>query len=158
MTLTLVGTSPEVGTHAPDFTLQGTGGRVTLSQFRGERPVMLCFFPAAFSSTCTEQLCEMTERWTGFEERGVAVFPISVDSVYSLKEYRSKYAMPVDLLSDFHREVSRAYGVLIDGGGVANRAYFLIDRDGVLRWKHVEENPSLRRSQAELIEALETLE
>src|SRR6185503_17336935 len=97
---------PAVGQPAPDFTLPSTSGdNVTLSQLRG-KPVLIAFFPLAFSSTCTAELCEMRDDWSEFESRGVVVLPISVDSTYSLKEYKQKYSMTVDLLSDFKREVS----------------------------------------------------
>src|SRR5947207_4307686 len=103
---------PAVGASAPDFTLPSTSGQsVTLSQLRGKR-VLIAFFPLAFSPTCTAELCEMRDDWETFTARDVVVLPISVDSTYSLKEYKQKYSMKVDLLSDFKREVSNLYGVL----------------------------------------------
>ena len=148
---------PEVGDLAPDFTLPSTSGeKITLSSLRG-KPVLLAFFPLAFSGTCTAQLCELRDDDSRFVERGVTVFPISVDSTYSLKEYKAKYAMKVDLLSDFKRDVSRLYGVLLDERFYSKRAYFLLDPDGVIRWKHVEENPSHRRSDSELLAAIDRL-
>jgi peroxiredoxin len=83
------------------------------------------------------------------------VLPISVDSTYALKEYKAKHAMKLDLLSDFKREVSRRYGVLMEDRFYSNRAYFLIDAQGMLRWAHVEENPSHRREDAELLRAID---
>jgi peroxiredoxin len=118
---------------------------------------LLAFFPLAFSGTCTAQLCELRDDDARFVERGVTVFPISVDSTYSLKEYKAKYAMKVDLLSDFKRDVSRLYGVLLDERFYSKRAYFLLGPDGVIRWKHVEENPSHRRSDSELLAAIDGL-
>src|SRR5579885_515102 len=101
---------PAVGTEAPDFTLPSTSGeKVTLSALRG-KPVLLAFFPLAFSGTCTAELCEMRDDHDLFLARGVTVLPISVDHTYSLKEYKAKYNMQVDLLSDFKRDVSRRYG------------------------------------------------
>ena len=108
--------------------------------------MLLAFFPLAFSGTCTTELCEMRDHHDQFAERGVTVLPISVDHTYSLKEYKAKHGMKVDLLSDFKRDVSRLYGVLLEDRFYSNRAYFLIDRDGVIRWEHVEENPSERRA------------
>ena len=81
---------PGVGTEAPDFTLKSTAGPVTLSALRG-KPVLLAFFPLAFTSTCTQELCDMRDEWDQFQQAGVAVFPISVDSVDTLKEYKWKY-------------------------------------------------------------------
>jgi len=148
---------PRVGTQAPDFTLPSTSGeRITLSQLRG-KPVLIAFFPLAFSSTCTAELCEMRDDWSEFESRGVVVLPISVDSTYSLKEYKQKYSMTVDLLSDFKREVSIRYGVLNEERFFSNRAYFLIDAQGVVRWTHVEENPSLKRTNQEILAEVDRL-
>jgi peroxiredoxin len=154
--MTATGTSsqhapPAIGTRAPDFTLPSTSGQsVTLSQLRGH-VVLIAFFPLAFSPTCTAELCEMRDDWDEFTKRGVTVLPISVDSTYSLKEYKAKYGMKVDLLSDFKRDVSRRYGVLLEERFFSNRAYFLLDRDGVARWSHIEENPSAKRSNEELL-------
>lgn len=142
---------PAVGTQSPDFTLPSTSGQsVTLSQLRGH-VVLVAFFPLAFSPTCTAELCEMRDDWDEFTRRGVVVLPISVDSTYSLKEYKAKYGMKVDLLSDFKREVSRRYGVLLEERFFSNRAYFLLDRDGIIRWAHAEENPSRKRSNDEIL-------
>jgi peroxiredoxin len=142
---------PAAGTVAPDFTLPSTSGeRVTLSQYRGKR-VLIAFFPLAFSSTCTAELCEMRDDWDAFASRDVVVLPISVDSTYSLKEYKQKYNMKVDLLSDFKREVTNLYGVLNEERFFSNRAYFLVDAQGVVRWAHVEENPGLKRTNQEIL-------
>ena len=148
-------TVPRVGESAPEFTLPSTSGKnVTLSEYRGQN-VLVAFFPLAFSPTCTAELCEMRDDWDQFQTRGVVVLPISVDSTYALKEYKQKYGMHVDLLSDFSREVSRRYGVLNEERFFAGRAYFLIDGSGVVRWEHVEENPSLRRTDAELLREID---
>jgi peroxiredoxin len=149
---------PAVGQRAPDFTLPSTSGeKVTLSLLRGQ-PVLLAFFPLAFSGTCTAELCEMRDDADEFVKRGVMVVGISVDSTYSLKEYKIKHGMKVDLLSDFKRDVSRLYGVLLEDRFFSNRAYFLLDRDGVIRWEHVEENPSHRRTDSELLAAIDRLD
>lgn len=148
---------PKVGDQAPDFTLPSTTGKpIQLSSLRGT-PVLLAFFPLAFSSTCTAELCDIRDDYSDFTDRGVTVLPISVDSTYSLVEYKKKHGLPVDMVSDFHREVSRDYGVLHPERFFSNRAYFLIDANGVIRWEHVEENPSNKRTNAELLHALETL-
>ena len=157
MTATQSNTIPSVGQPAPDFSLKSTSGdKITLSALRG-KPVLLAFFPLAFTSTCTAELCEMRDDHDQFANRGVTVLPISVDSVDSLKEYKAKYGMHTDLLSDFKREVSRLYGVLNEERFFANRAYFLIDREGVVRWAHVEEHPGLRRSDSEILEQIDRL-
>src|SRR5688500_6117664 len=149
---------PAAGDRAPDFTLQSTSGEeVTLRDLRGERAVLLAFFPLAFTRTCTTELCAFSEDFDQFEGSGVAVLPISVDSVPTLKEFKAKYGMLADLLSDFKREVSRAYGVLIEERVYSNRACFLIDRDGIVRGSHVEETPGMRRENAEIFERIREL-
>jgi len=157
MTAVSAAPGPFVGLFAPDFTLASTAGeKVTLSSLRG-KPVLLAFFPLAFSSTCTAELCEMRDDHEQFETRGVTVLPISVDSTYSLKEYKAKHQFRVDFLSDFRREVSRLYDVLLEERFYSNRAYFLIDGDGIIRWKHVEETPSHRRDDAQLFAAIDAV-
>jgi mycoredoxin-dependent peroxiredoxin len=149
---------PRVGTTAPDFTLPSTAGSdVTLSSFRGRRHVLLAFFPLAFTSTCTAENCAFSEDYAAFERADTVVLPISVDSVPTLKEYKAKYAMRQDLLSDFKRDVSRAYGTLLVDRFFATRAYFLIDRQGILRWRHVEAELGARRDDAELLRQIALL-
>ena len=148
---------PAVGSVAPDFTLPSTAGAdVTLSQLRG-RPVLLAFYPLAFTSTCTTELSAFTEDFAEFEATGAVVLPISVDSVPTLKEFKAKEGIGLELLSDFKREVSRRYGTLIEERFFSNRAYVLIDRDGIVRWTYAEETPSTRRENAELLAQLRKL-
>jgi peroxiredoxin len=150
-------TPPQAGDRAPDFTLPSTAGsNVTLSELRG-RTVLIAFFPLAFSPTCTAELCEMRDDWDAFQQRGVTVLPISVDSTYALKEYKLKYGMQVDLLSDFKREVTRRYGVLHEERFFSQRAYFLIDKEGVVRWAHVEATPGQKRTNTEIFDEVDRL-
>ena len=150
---------PTAGDAAPDFSLPSTSGQtVTLSALRGGDAVLLAFFPLAFTSTCTAEVCAFSEDFDAFAGRGVRVLPVSVDSVPTLREYRAKYGLRVEMLSDFHREASRAYGVLLPERFYANRAYFLIDREGIVRWSHVEQAPGSRRENAELLAAIEQLD
>ena len=147
-------TPPPTASPAPDFTLPSTSGKdVTLSALRG-RIVLLAFFPLAFTSTCTQELCDMRDDWDHFGSADVVTLPISVDSVPTLVEFKAKHSMRADLLSDFKREVSRKYGVLLEDRFFSTRAYFLIDRAGVIRWEHVEANPSQKRSNSELLEQI----
>lgn len=143
---------PAVGSAAPEFSLASTSGKaVSLADFRGQGSVLLAFFPLAFTSTCTAEMCAFTDDWDAFLDRGVTVLPVSVDSVPTLKEFKAKYELRVDFLSDFKREASRAYGVLMESTFFSNRAYFLIDRDGIVRWAHVEDTPGKRRDNAEIL-------
>ena len=148
-----------LGAPAPDFALASTaGGEVRLSSFRGTSNVLLAFFPLAFTSTCTAELCAFSEDFDRFATMATQVLPISVDSVPTLKEFKVKYGMKVDLLSDFKRDVSRAYGVLLEDKFFSRRAYFLIDRQGVLRWQHVEAELGHRREDDVLLRLIEQLE
>jgi peroxiredoxin len=142
---------PAIGSVAPDFTLDSTGGSVTLSAFRGKQHVLLAFFPLAFTGVCTAEMCAFGDDFDAFASRDVAVLPISIDAVPSLKEFKAKHAMRVELASDFKREVSRAYGTLIEERFFSTRAYFLIDKTGVLRWSFVEDTPGTRRENSEIL-------
>ncbi|MBA3890138.1 MAG: redoxin domain-containing protein [Gemmatimonadaceae bacterium] len=140
-----------VGQPVPDFTLKTTSGTpVTLSSLRGQN-VLLAFFPLAFTSTCTAELCDMRDDYDLFAQYNVAILPISVDAVPSLREFKRQHEMKTELLSDFKRDVSRSYGVLMEDAFMSTRAYFLIDAEGILRWMHVEENPGQKRSTEELL-------
>lgn len=149
---------PTVGMPAPEINLDTTGGtKATLAAYRGHKNVLLAFFPLAFTSTCSAELCAFNDDYAAFELKNVVVIPISVDAVPSLKEYKAKMRIGVDLASDFKREASRAYGVLMESTFFANRAYFLIDTDGIVRWAHVEGTPSTRRENSEILEQIEKL-
>ncbi|MBA3645015.1 MAG: redoxin domain-containing protein [Gemmatimonadaceae bacterium] len=145
-------TAPQAGDHAPDLTAKSTSGEtITLSQFRGKKSVLLAFFPLAFTGTCTKELQCFTEDYDEFAGKDVEILPISVDSTDSLKEFKNKLGMKTELLSDFKRDISRAYGVLNAEKFYSNRAYFLIDQMGVVRWSHVETHGGLRRENAEIL-------
>jgi len=143
-----------VGDMAPDFTTDSTSGSVTLSSFRGDRSVLLAFFPLAFTSTCTAELCDMSTDFEQFISSNVEVLPISVDSVPTLKEFQAKHRLSLTLLSDFRREISRSYGVLIPERFYSNRAYFLIDTAGRIAWMHVEDSPGNKRTNQELLDQI----
>jgi peroxiredoxin len=150
--------TPMVGERAPDFTLSSTSGeKVSLSQVAGKSNVLLAFFPLAFTSTCTAELCSFSDDFDQFAGKGTVVLPISVDSVPTLKEFKAKYSMKADLLSDFKREVSRKYGVLLEEQFFSRRAYFLINRNGVVRWSHVEAELGHKRDNRELMEKIAAL-
>ena len=148
---------PAVGAPAPDFTLPSTSGQsVTLSALRGKN-VLLAFFPLAFTSTCTAEMCAFSEDYSRFQGKNTVVLPISVDSVPTLKEFKAKERMAVDLLSDFKREVTRKYGTLLDEQFFSKRAYVLIDKTGTVRWTHEERELGQRRENDELLAQLAAL-
>jgi peroxiredoxin len=158
MTAIQLQNSPQVGEVAPEFTAPSTSGAdVSLSSFRGKSNVLIAFFPLAFTGTCTKELVCFTEDFDQFADRGVRILPISVDAVPSLREFKNKLQTKTDLLSDFKRDISRVYGVLNEDRFYSNRAYFLIDKAGVVRWAHVETNNSDRRENQELLSAMELL-
>ncbi len=158
MAQTTAQTQPEVGQLAPDFTLPSTkGGTVTLSAWRGRKNVLLAFFPLAFTSVCSREMCELHEENHHFSAADTQVYGISVDSTPTHWEFQYKNGMETELLSDFKREVSRRYGVLDEEGFFARRSYFLIDKAGVVRWKYVEADNGHKREVAEILEHVRQL-
>jgi peroxiredoxin len=148
---------PAAGTPAPDFTLPTTAGtEVTLSKLRGKN-VLLAFFPLAFTRVCTMEMRAFTEDYDRFREADTVVLPISVDSIPTLKEFKDKEHLSVDLVSDFRRDVSRRYGTLLEDTFFSNRAYVLIDREGIVRWTFAEAAPSTRRENREILQQLRAL-
>jgi len=148
---------PPIGASAPDFTLPSTSGAdVTLSELRGKN-VLLAFFPLAFTSVCTAEMCEFTEQFAEFQDAETVILPISVDSIPTLKEFRAKEQIGLDLLSDFKREVSQAYGTLMEDKFYSNRAYVLIDPAGIVRWVFAEDTPKTRRNSRELLLQIDAL-
>jgi peroxiredoxin len=143
---------PQPGDVAPDFSMRSTSGEVvSLSSFRGKSNVLLAFFPLAFTSTCTEELCDFTRDQFNFGKLDVEILPISVDAIPSLRAFKEHDHLSTDLLSDFNRDVSRAYGVLDQEKFHSRRSYFLVDKQGIVRWSHVEEHNGLKRPNAEIL-------
>jgi peroxiredoxin len=131
----------DVGTNAPDFTLVNQDRQpVTLSASRG-KPVVLAFFPAAFSSTCTAELCTFNNRMSQLNAANAQVYGISVDTFFALKAFRDSQHLSFPLLSDFNKEVIRLYDVFFEDmiglKGLAKRAVFVVDKDGVIRHRQV---------------------
>jgi len=129
--------SLETGQEAPDFTLRDQhGSDVTLSSFRGDKAVVLMFYPYAFSRVCTGELCAIRDSLPTFESEAVQVLAISCDPMFSLRAFAEQDGLTFPLLSDFwpHGAVASAYGVLDQTKGCAARSTFIVDRDGVLRW------------------------
>ena len=147
--------SVEVGSEAPDFTLRDENGEeFTLSSLRG-RNAVLVFYPAAFSSTCTRELHDVSDARERYDAAGAEVLGISVDSPYALKAFKRDEGLKAKLLSDAHPkgEVATRYDAYIPEAGIATRATFVIDKDGKVAYKVVN-NPGEARNQEEYIEAL----
>jgi peroxiredoxin len=134
----------ETGSIAPDFTLPNQDREpVTLSKQRG-RPIVLAFFPAAFSSVCQKELCTFRDALAKLDKLNrvnAQVYGISVDTFFTLKAFRDQQHLTFPLLSDFNKQVIRDYGVfnedMIGLKGIAKRAVFVLDKDGVVRHREV---------------------
>jgi peroxiredoxin (alkyl hydroperoxide reductase subunit C) len=149
---------PAVGETAPDFSLPSTSDKpIALADHRGKTNVLLAFFPLAFSALCTAEMCAFRDDVEKFATADVTVIPISVDSTWALKEFKSKHTIPLDMASDFKRDVARLYGVLHPDRFFAKRSYFLIDRLGIVRWAHVEATAGERRDDAEILAQIRAL-
>jgi peroxiredoxin len=136
--------SVDVGAQAPDFTLVNQDREpVTLSSQRG-RPVVLAFFPAAFSSVCTKELCTFRDSLAALNRANAQVYGISVDTFFTLKAFQDAQGLTFPLLSDFNKQVIREYGVynedMIGLKGIAKRAVFVLDGQGVVRHREVLED------------------
>lgn len=136
--------SIETGKPAPDFTLfDSDKNKVTLSDLRG-RNVLLLFFPQAFTSTCTRELCAVRDDISRYSNSGAQVIGISVDSVFTLKKYKEDQHYNFPLLSDFNKEVSALYNSLyttwiLEMKGVSKRSAFVIDKSGIVRYAEILE-------------------
>ena len=149
----------EKDTTAPDFELPNQfGEHVRLRDFRGKKPVALVFFPLAFSSTCTTELCELRDNLALFKNNQVELIGVSVDSKATLRAFAEQEGYDFTLLADFwpHGGVSKEYGVFLEGKGFANRATFLIDINGIIRASFITA-PGEPRSIAEYEAAVEEL-
>jgi glutaredoxin-dependent peroxiredoxin len=134
----------DVGSKAPDFTLMNQDREaVTLSQLKG-KPVVLAFFPAAFSGVCQKELCTFRDSMAELNRAHAQVFGISVDTFFALKAFQDQQKLTFPLLSDFNKEVIREYGVfnedMIGLKGIAKRAVFVVDKDGIVRHREVLED------------------
>jgi peroxiredoxin len=149
----------EAGTPAPDFTLKNQfGEEVVLSSFRGSKPVVLVFFPLAFSGICTGELCEIRDNLGVFADSNVELFGVSVDSHYTQRAFAESQNYDFNLLADFwpHGAVAQSYGVFLSEAGIANRATIVIDKDGVVAASFVTA-PGQAREFAAYREALNAL-
>jgi thioredoxin-dependent peroxiredoxin len=135
--------TPEIGQEAPDFTLPGVlisgddaeQSDFTLSAQRGH-PIVLAFYPGDNTAVCTRQLCSYTSGLESFTGFGAAVWAISPQGLASHEQFARKYSLAFPLLADEGLKVSREYGITLGGAGL-RRSVFVVDANGILRWKHV---------------------
>jgi peroxiredoxin len=152
----------EVGTKAPDFTLPNQDREpVTLSEQTKNGPVVLAFFPAAFSSVCTKEMCTFRDSMGELNKVSARIFGVSVDTFFAQKAWADSQNLNFALLSDFNKQVTNQYGVLnpdmIGLKGIAKRAVFVIDKAGTIRHKEVLEDARNEPDYAKVKQALASL-
>lgn len=137
-----------IGQKAPDFSLYNSEKeKVTLADFVGKKNVLLLFFPVAFTGVCTKELCSVRDGISKYQNDAVEVLSISVDSVFTLAKFKEEQQYNFSLLSDFNKEVSTTYDALHESFtdmkmlGVSKRAAFIIDKEGLLQYVEVLDNP-----------------
>ena len=131
----------DVGSQAPDFTLKDQNNQqVTLSDFKGRKAVLLVFYPLAFTGTCQGEMSEIRDNLDQYANEHVQVLTVSVDSTYSHKVWAEREGYNFPLLADFwpHGAVAQQYGVFFEQAGIANRGTFVIDKEGVVRYAHMQ--------------------
>ncbi len=137
--------SLEINQLAPNFKLFNTEKKeISLSDYNGKNVVIL-FFPLAFTSTCTAELCHIRDNYTIYENLNAVILGISVDSLFTLGKFKEEQKLNFDLLSDFNKETSKAYGSLYEQFGfgmlgVSKRSAFVIDKTGILKYSEILEN------------------
>ena len=139
----------EVGQQAPDFELFDQNKQPTkLSDSKGKN-VVLAFYPGAFTGVCTTEMCTFRDRFDAFNSMNAQVYGVSVDGIFAQKAFSDANNLNFPLLSDFKRETVDAYGVALpnfagmDGYTASQRAVFVIDKGGVIKFKWVGENPGV---------------
>ncbi len=138
--------SAQISDKAPTFALpQAPGQVVDLNDELGEAPIILLFFPLAFSPVCTTEFCTFRDDWSEWTELGAKVFGISVDSPFAVQVFKETENLPFPLLSDFNKDVCASYGALHEDlmglKGVAKRSAFVIDKDGMITYAWVSDDP-----------------
>jgi len=139
--------TPEVGDEAPDFELRDQHGTpVRLSGFRGRKNVVAVFYPFAFSGVCSSEMCALRDEFPEITRDDVELLAISVDTGFSLRTWADQQGFGFEMLSDFwpHGAVARSYGVFDENLGAATRGTFIIDKNGVVRWKVINPIPQAR--------------
>ncbi len=153
----------KVGDKAPDFTLPDIDMKLrNLTEFLGQK-VVLAFFPGAFTSTCTKEMCSFRDSMARLIDLHAQVVGISVNDPFSNKGFTEKNMLPFPILSDFKREVTRQWGLeLADFAGlkgytVAKRSIFILDEKGIVRYVWVSDNPAVEPNYEEIQKALEQI-
>ncbi len=155
---------PETGDAAPDFTAPLANGDVdsfTLSdRLENEAPIVLAFFPGAFTSVCTTEMCAFQDRLANFNDLDASVYGVSRDSPFTLNEFRDQNDLEFGLISDYNKEVIDDYGIAMDFAdlgvyGVAKRSVFVIDADGEITYAWVSDDPGVEPDYDEVEAAVE---
>jgi peroxiredoxin len=139
--------SVEVGDEAPDFELQDqSGNAVRLSSFRGEKNVVVVFYPLAFTGVCQGEMCAIRDSIADFDSDDVQTLAISVDSGPTHKKWAQEQGYTFPLLADFwpHGAVAKSYGVFEEAFGIATRGTFIVDKQGKVAYKVVNAIPDAR--------------
>src|SRR5438094_387672 len=151
---------PKLGDKAPDFSLPASdGNNYTLQQFRGKNHVVLVFYPGDDTPTCTKQLCDYRDGWGQFKKYDAVVLGVSTNDMNSHKSFANKHDFQFPLLEDKDLTTCKAYEVMMLKGLIrmTNRAVYIIDKQGIIRYKHVETIPIFRRTKEELLKELEKI-
>jgi|TARA_B000000565_G_C23777559_1_gene374599 peroxiredoxin len=148
---------------APDFNLKNTEKNdIALSSFKG-KTVVLAFYPGAFTGVCDTEMCSLRDSMNSFNDLNATVLGISVDSPWANAEFAKKYEINFNLLSDYNRDVSKAYDMIFNGlGGLegyecSNRGVLIIDGEGLIQYRWVAENPGVEPNYSEIIEKVKSL-
>jgi peroxiredoxin len=152
-----------VGDRAPDFTLPDANLKPrSLKEFLGQK-IVLAFFVGAFTTTCTKEMCEFRDSMARLIDLNAQVVGISVNDPFANKAFAEKNRLPFPILSDYNREVIKEYGLeLADFAGlkgyiVAKRSIFILDKDGIVRYVWVSDNPTIEPNYGEIQKALEQI-
>ena len=148
---------------APDFNLKNTEKNdIALSSYKG-KTVVLAFYPGAFTGVCDTEMCSLRDSMNSFNDLNATVIGISVDSPWANAEFAKKYEINFNLLSDYNRNVSKAYDMIFNGlGGLegyecSNRGVIIIDGQGLIQYRWVAENPGVEPNYSEIIEKVKSL-
>ena len=148
---------------APDFNLKNTEKNdIALSSYKG-KTVVLAFYPGAFTGVCDTEMCSLRDNMNSFNDLNATVLGISVDSPWANAEFAKKYEINFNLLSDYNRDVSKAYDMIFNGlGGLegyecSNRGVLIIDGEGLIQYRWVAENPGVEPNYSEIIEKVKSL-